>query len=159
YNYSATSDANGEMTIAIPDYSYVYNGVLTPPSGSQLVQTTVDLTGVDHDQTITVPMQSGSMVSGVVRGRAGDPVTGATVRLSSNTGAGSASVTTGTDGRYSLVVANGMSSLAVYGSRPANIDASILADHYEYDASYDVEGTTTQDLTLPAHTVTIKTLG
>jgi len=159
--FNETTDATGTLVLAVPTWinNPSVSGLLQPPSSSQLAATALNLANITTDQTRSVQLAAGATLSGVVRGNGGVALRAMTVQLSSPGGAGTVSTTTASDGSYSLTAEPGTYTLVLSGSRQPGVPASVMASSVQFQAPLSLQGSTTQDLTLPVHALTVQTLG
>lgn len=122
---SATSDANGNYTlvvvpgqyrIAVSDpslaFATLFYGGATHFRNAQTVNVTADMSAID----VTLPR--GGRVTGIARDAIGNaPLAGINVAAYDASGLAVSSATTGTDGRYSLVVAPGAYRMVAFDPR------------------------------------------
>jgi protocatechuate 3,4-dioxygenase beta subunit len=151
---SSTTNTSGQYSMALA--SGTYDLRVTPPSGSGFGQETVQdiaISGADRTYDVVLLSSRVGSISGVIRGRNGQPVPNAYVRVSG--GSSSASTYTDSQGQYTLQAASGTAHLQVYGSGPAGVAPSnFSAERY----NIAVNGPTTVDLDLPVVTLTGRVL-
>ena len=140
----STTDGEGDATI----YTFPNANIgvrIGGPSGYTSVTRSVNATENDE---FAVELEHHPLVqfSGVVRTAGGTPVSGVNVRASNAYGAGS--VTTGSDGSFSMQVAAGQNSIVL--RRESSETALHLPKFFYLEGSTSIEEDTEMNLALPA---------
>jgi hypothetical protein len=149
-----TTGSNGTAILSLPDYPQAQTIDVVPPAGAQLVRTPVSIGKVAEDETREVQLGSGSTFSGLLLGEGGVPLPGDTVRV------GNEDVTTASNGEFSLTVAPGSYPLRVYGQRASSVPSSAAPQEFDFSgATIGLSTSVQENLTLPVHALTLRTLG
>ncbi len=133
-----------------------YDITFTPPLGSGFGSFVASDEAITSDKTLNVVLvPTGVTFSGVLRGEGGVPLPDDTVQV------GNDSALTGSDGSFSLLLAPGTYTLLVHGSRAAGVPNSAAPTFFDFENAHVTIGADGlhQDLTLPVHALTVRTLG
>lgn len=142
----ATTDAQGGYSMLLLAGSG--GGTARPPSGSNLVPVSKSF-ALTADSQLDFTLGAAVEITGIVRGRNGQPVPNVTVRA--YVGPSNNSVQTGSDGRYRVLAANGTAYMEFYGGGPATVaPPNFYVERY----NISVTGPTTVDVDLPVLSVT-----
>ena len=151
---SATTAEDGTAMLTLPNWAGSPTAEAVPPANTPLVRTPFSIAGIEEDQEREVQMLSGVTFSGVLFGGGGVPLPGVAITL------GNESVNTGSDGSFSMTVAPGTYELGVTGYRAAGVPAAAAPGYFSFSgAQVTVDANVQQDLTLPVHVLTVRTLG
>jgi hypothetical protein len=148
----AVTDVAGAAVVPMVQFASATPTNVTPPVASGLASASLDVSGIDGDESRSVTLAGGSTFSGVVRGAGGVALAGMTVRV------GPATVTSGADGSFALVVVPGTHALEVSGYRQG-VAASVVPFFVAMQGTIDLASSRSQDLVLPLRTLTVKVLG
>ncbi|GLI38486.1 carboxypeptidase regulatory-like domain-containing protein [Geobacter hydrogenophilus] len=156
-NYeTATSDANGSYTLYLPPYSN-YLITATPPTGNTVLAPT-NFTGQNFtsDTVKDFALSSAVTVSGTVTSSDGTAVQNATIYFRyAGTSTTAKSVSSGTDGLYTALVAPGAYDIQVSASKGSVNHVASSVSYYLYNQSFSAN--TTKDLNLSTVKITGKT--
>ena len=154
-NEEETTDANGFATLSLPDYELgkaVIEAV--PPAEAQLARTAVSVERVTADQTREVSLATGVGFSGLLLGENSIPLGNATVRV------GREETTTAANGAFSMTLQPGKYELYVAGTRQPGVPHGDVPHSFAFSgASITLASSLSQNLVLPLHALTVRTLG
>ncbi len=159
-----TTGADGTWSILVPDVTEGSGSLDSLISGPYRETAFSGVTEVTEDKTISVSMNEAPVLSGVLLGEGGVPLPGVAVLLREPKGTKSWSTTTASDGSFS-VEAGGESRQQLYevevsGERAEGVPASAAPAYFAFrGAQVTLTKEVHEDLTLPVHAVTVRTLG
>jgi hypothetical protein len=149
--------STGAYEVQVP--AGTYDVSFTAPLGSGY-KTALDRGEVvTANRTVNVALASGNDVifSGVLLGDGATPVAAATVRLA---GSRSDEVTTDANGAFSMTVPPGSYELSVEGFRQTGFSHTVVPSYFQFsNASLTLSASLHENLALPLHALTVRTLG
>ena len=152
-NEEETTGSAGTATLSLPDYPAAQTIDAVPPPETHLVRTPIAIGKVAADETREVQLGSGVTFTGTLLGEGGVPLPGDTVRV------GNEDATTNSAGEFALAITPGTYSLRIYGQRAAGVSSAAAPEEFDFSgASIALTASVHENLTLPVHALTVRTL-
>lgn len=128
------------------DWNSLVAFYVRPPTRSELAYTTFTQPGITKNQVSEIKISPGVKLSGIVKQPTGDPIGEATLRLFGSSGR--QEVITNAEGKFSIALS------------PGTYEWSLdRADGYDFVGTITLSSSVDEELVLPTHTLTVRTLG
>ncbi len=148
-----TTNANGNTTLSVPDFLNETRLEAKPPAETQLPRTPFNIEQITEDQTREIKLIEGVTFAGVLFGEGGVPLAGTEVHV------GNESLRTNSSGEFSGTFAPGKYSFFLEGGRGNEVSHAAAPSSFYFQGSIDLTSSINENLTLPVHALTVRTVG